>query len=275
MARIKISRKDLKEDGLRTFGTDAYSLIKTNQKKILIVLSILCVVLLGWKIYTIQRQSVLREANLLFTQAVNSFQNALYSESAEDRNNNLNLCIESSKRIISDYGSSPIANDAFYLQASAQFFKVNTAQDYDEVIRMFSDYIERVRTDGEKTLGYISLGYSYENKYFLTDDLKILPLAIKSYESAIDYGKDTAAGAEAKLCKARLLELQFKDDQAKILYESVKEQRKTKPLVSQAKKVDFKDPQLNFLYTQLNIMNNILTFSHNAQSALERIEGQK
>jgi hypothetical protein len=84
-----------------------------------------------------------------------------------------------------------------------------------------------------------------------------------------------ASGAEAKLCKARLLELQFKDDQAKILYESVKEQRKAKPLVSQDKEVDLKDPQLNFMYMQLNTMKNLFTFSQNAQFALERIEGQK
>jgi len=275
MAHIKISRKNLKEDGLRTFGTEAYDHIRTNQKKILIVLAALCVVLLGWKIYKIQKQSVLREANLLFSQAVNSFQNALYSESSEDQNNNLNMCMENAKRIASDYGSSPIANEAFYLQASAQFFKATSPEDYDQAIRLFNEYIERVRSDNEKALGYISLGYSYENKYFLTDDLQILPLAIKAYESGIDYGKDAASGAEAKLCKARLLELQYKDDQAKILYESVKEQRKAKPLVSQAKEVDFKDPQLNFMYTQLNTMKNLFTFSQNAQFGLERIEGQK
>ena len=183
--------------------------------------------------------------------------------------------MENAKRITSDYGASPLANESFYLQASAQFFKSNIPEDYDQAIRLFNDYIERVRTNNEKALGYIGLGYSYENKYFLTDDLQILPLAVKAYESGIDYGKDIASGAEAKLCKARLLELQFKDDQARILYESVKEQRKAKPLVSQDKEVDLKDPQLNFMYMQLNTMKNLFTFSQNAQFALERIEGQK
>lgn len=275
MTHSKISKKDLKEDELRSFGTSAYDYIQKHQKPIMIILAAICVVLIGYKIYSIQKRSELRETNLLFSEASNSFQMGLMAEKPEDRISNLNRCIENCKRIISDYGSSDIANYASYLQASAGFFKSSSAADYDEAIRMFNQYIEQVNAGKEKAMGYVGLGYCYENKYFLSQDAQILDLAVKAYENAIELGKDQAVGAEAKLCKGRLLELQFKDDQAALLYQSVKDGRKYSPLVPSPAEEKFGDPQLTMMFTQLNTMKDLFTFSQSAQFALERLEGQK
>lgn len=275
MAHVKISKKDLKEDELRSFGTRAYDYIQKHQKPIMIVLAAICVVLIGLKIYSIQKRSVLRETNLLFTEATNSFQMGLMAENPEERVSNLNRCIENCKRIISDYGSSDIANYAHYLQASAAFFKSSSATDYDEAIRMFNDYIEQVNTNNEKAMGYVGLGYCYENKYFLSEDPQILALAVKAYENAIEKGNNLAVGAEAKLCKGRLLELQYKDDQAALLYQSVKDGRKYTPIVPSPVEERFNDPQLNMMFSQLKTMKDLFTFSQSAQFALERLEGQK
>lgn len=275
MAHVKITKKDLKGDELRSFGTNAYDYIQKHPKPIMIILAAICVVLIGFKIYSIQKRSVLRETNLLFSEATNSFQLGIMSEKPEDRINSLNRCIENSKRIISDYGSSDIADYALYLQASASFFKSSSATDYDEAIRIFNQYIEQAGSDKEKAMGYVGLGYSYENKYFLSEDSQILALAITAYENAIELGKDMAVGAEAKLCKGRLLELQYKDDQAALLYQSVKENRNYTPLVPSPAEEKFSDPQLNMMFTQLNTMKDLFTFSQSAQFALERLEGQK
>ena len=275
MAHVKITKKNLKEDELRSFGTKIYEYIQKHQKQVIIFLCAICVVLIGFKIYSIQKRNVLRESNLLFSEATNSFQMGILAEKPEDRTSNLNRCIENCKRIISDYGSSEIADYALYLQASASFFKSSSATDYDEAIRIFNQYIEQAGSEKEKAMGYVGLGYSYENKYFLSENPQILALAVKAYENAIELAKDMAVGAEAKLCKGRLLELQYKDDQAALLYQSVKENRKHTPPVPSPVEEKFSDPQLNMMFTQLNTMKDLFTFSQSAQFALERLEGQK
>jgi len=199
----------------------------------------------------------------------------LFAENPEQRLNNLNSCIENCKRILADYGSSPIADSALFLQGSAAFFNAKSAQEYDEPVRIFNQYITRVKTNDRKAAGYVSLGYSYENKYFLTDDKELLNQAIQAYEKAIDLGVGHAPGSEAKLCKARLMELQYKDDQAMILYESVKNNRTSKPLVSLPQEVQYGDPQMNFMQIQLKTMQDLFSYSQDAQFAIERLEGQK
>ena len=275
MARIKIRKKDLKVDELRTFGHGVYEFVKNHQNKVMIGLGILCVILIGLKLYGVTRRETLRQTNDLFTQASNSFQMGLMSTTLEDRVKNLNTCIENCKRILQDYGSSPLAQNVLYLQGSALFFKANVADDYDECISIFNQYIDRAGLEKDMAVGYVALGYSYENKYFLTEDRSYLSQAVKAYEKAIETGKDSTVGAEGKMCKGRLLELQYKDDEASILYESVKEQRKLKPLVASVPDAQFRDPQLNFMNNQLNTMKDLFSFSHSAQMALERLEGQK
>ncbi len=275
MPRVKVTKKELKQDELRTFGMNVYDYTKKHQNSLIAILAALVVILIGLKLYSYHRQTAAREANLLFTQATNNFQAGIFAEKFEDRIKKLNVCIEDCKRLINDYSSSPLALDALYLEASAAFFKSNTASDYDEAISLFNKFIDRARTPLEKAIGNVGLGYSYENKYFLSENLQLLPQAMRAYEQAIALGKDTAVGAEATLCKARLLELQRKDDQAAELYEKVKEERKGHPLVASIPKTDFRDPQLNYLYKQIKAMRGLFSFSQTAEFALERLKGKK
>jgi len=67
MARVKITKKDLKEDQIRNFGNKAYAYIKENQKRITIGLAIVCVILIGFKLYSVQRKSRIQESNILFS----------------------------------------------------------------------------------------------------------------------------------------------------------------------------------------------------------------
>ena len=275
MPRVKITKKDLKKDELRTLGTKVYEYARKHQNSLIAVLAALVVILLGLKLYSYQKQSAAREANMLFTQASNNFQAGIFSAEFDKRTDKLQMCIENCKRIINDYASSPLTLNALYLQASAAFFKANTASDYDEAISLFNKYIDRARTPLEKAMGDVGLGYSYENKYFLSENLQLLPQAMWAYQQAIELGKDSAIAAEATLCKARLLELQRKDDEAAELYKTVKEWRKMRPLIASLPKTEFIDPQLNYLYNQLKTMQGLFSFSQTAEFALERLKGQK
>jgi len=275
MARVKITKKDLKEDEIRTFGKNIVHYYQEHQKKILIALIALLVIMLGFKIHSLQKRRKIRDANILFSEASEAFQRGVMSADAQERMKHLENCVNTSKRIVQDYGSSPLSREALYLQASASFFKAGTPDQYDQPISLFNRYIERAQTEREKAIGYVGLGYSYENKYFLTDDRQILPLAMDAYQKGIELGTGTATAAEAKLCKGRLLELQRKDDEAKILYESVKKEREQKPLVSSLPPVEYRDAQMKFLNQQLTSMKNLFTYTKKAEFALQRIEGEE
>lgn len=279
MTHIKINKKALKQDEVRTFGLNAWDYIEKHQKTLLIAAGAIVVLFIVWKLYNVQKQNVMREANLLFSQAANSFQTALLSDQKEQKEQELQKCLDNCNRILSDYRSSPLASNALYVKGSALFFKANAspdgAKELDEPISIFNEFINRVSSREEKAVGYVALGYAYENKYFLTEDKQLLDAAVSAYEKAIDLGKDKAAGAEAMLCKARLMELQYKDDQAAALLEKVKTDRKRQAALGAKGDTDFKDPQMNFMSQQLKNMENYYSFSQMAQFSLDRLQGQK
>jgi len=276
MAHIKITRKAIREDEIRTFGMSVYDYISKNQKQILIVVVVFVVLFIGWKLYSIQKQNVMKETNLLFSQAASYFQMSLMSEKPEQKAQLTQLCIDNCDRILNDYRSSPLAINTLYLKGSALFFKANTAKDLDEPIALFNEYIMRSTTANDKAVGYVALGYAYENKYFLTEDRHLLNSAMSAYGKAIELGKDSAVGADAKLCKARLLELQYKDDQAIALLNQVKQERKSQVSeVQPGKTSDYREPQMEFMSQRLKSMQNFYTFYQAAQFAIDRLEGQK
>lgn len=271
----KISRKNLKEDEIRTFGMNIYDYIGKNQKQLLIVAGVFVILFIGWKLYSIQKQNVMKETNLLFSQAASYFQMTLMAEKPEQKEQLTQLCLDNCNRILNDYRSSPLAINTLYLKGSVLFFKAATAKDLDEPVTLFNEFITRSTTVNDKAMGYVALGYAYENKYFLSEDRQLLNSAMSAYEKAIELGKDSAVGAEAKLCKARLLELQYKDDQAIALLNQVKQERKPQASGIAGKASDYRDPQLEFMSQQLKNMQNFLTFSQAAQFAIDRLEGQK
>jgi hypothetical protein len=276
MSRVKITKKDLKEDELRHFGHEVYDYVKKHQTKIMIIVAVVVIAFVGNKIYKVQHATTLRKANNIFSIATKSFQMGIMAETVEARNEKMNSCIGSCKRLQTEFGSTPLASHALYYQASAAFFKSSKSEDLDEPISLFNKYIQKAAGNNEKAVGYVGLGYSYENKYFLSDDKQFLDQAIKAYEGAISNGKGKAAGSEAQLCKGRLLELQFKDDQAAILYEKVKKERKIKDLMKDlAPVIQYSDPQARYLSMQINNIKQLFSYSKTAQFSLERVEGQK
>lgn len=279
MSHIKINKKALKKDEVRTFGLNAWDYFEEHQKTILIIAGAIVVLFIIWKIYNVQKQNVMREANLLFSQAANSFQTGLNSEQKEQKEQEFQKCLDSCNRILSDYRSSPLAANALYVKGSALFFKANAspdgAKELDEPISIFNEFINSVSSNEEKAVGYVALGYAYENKNFLSEDKQLLNAAVSAYEKAIELGKDKAAGAEAMLCKARLMELQYKDDEAAALLEKVKTDRKHPVVFGGKDEAYSKDPQMNFIFQQLKNMENYYSYSQMAQFSLDRLQGQK
>ena len=279
MARVKITKKDLKQDELRNLGHRIYNWFLENQKTIIIVLVAVLAILVIGKLYSLQRRNIRREANVIFSEAVDYFQMGI--NDTENSAEHFDACINNCRRIREDYGSSPLAPNALHMEATAAFFKANTAEDYDKAVSLYNQYIDRVSSDYEKAVGYVGLGYSYENKYFMTDNMDILPQAVDAYEKAIQLGGDRAIAAEGRIGKARLLELQRKDEEALLLYESVKERRKDiQPRFAEAEDEDeeerqFSNPQLGFMNRQLQNMKELFTYSQTADFAIERLKGME
>lgn len=273
MARVRISKKDLKQDEVRHFGEVALDYIKKHERNILIGLVIIVVLLAGYKIYSIQRQKALRESNVLFSEASNAFQMGVVATEPEQMQEKMEEARSVAERVVREYGGSPLAINALYLQGSAAFFKANNAEDYNEPIRIFREFIDRSGDPVQKAVGYVALGYSYENKYFLTENKDLLDEAINAYEQAIDLAEGKAPAAQGKLAKARLLELQYKDQQAALLYESVQQERKIDPDIAAAGDVEYRDPQMSYMKQQLETMQDILSFSSQAEVALDRLKG--
>ncbi len=274
MSRVKISKKNLKQDEIRHFGVVAWEYIEAHQNKILIGLAAVAVLLIGFKLFQINRNSKIREANALFAEATQNFQTGIMAEKADESKKGFTDCAEIAGRIAREYRGTPLAHLALYLQGSAMFFNAASASDYDEPIELFNEYINSASDADDKAVGFVALGYSYENKYFLSEQKDLLTAAVDAYEKAIQMGGDRSSGAQGKLGKARLLELQKKDDQAAILYEAVKSERQPKPIVAGVSEPDFREPQQKFMYEQLKSMKDLFTFSSDANFSLQRVQGQ-
>ncbi|MCD6386282.1 tetratricopeptide repeat protein [Candidatus Sumerlaeota bacterium] len=280
MGKIKITKRDLKEDEVKTFGVKLLTYAKENYTILIIALGIVVVGLIGFKLYQYRQQIVLRESNRLFTFAINLYEQGLMRESDPKRREDyLRESIRYCEQLLRDFPNARLAPIALYLEGNA-YYMLN---DFDQAITIFQRYVESTTDELEKAKGYVALGYSFENKFFYQrTDQSILRQAMRSYERAIEMGKDSYIAYEAMLCKARLLELMGKNDDAIALYEKVMNDRKfvideLKQQMAMQDKTKRGQKELTMEQQILKGINDalsIFTFYKTAELDLTRLRGQ-
>ncbi len=260
-----------------------YSFICENIRLCLIVLAALVVVYISVKAYNYRQDVVLRKSNQLLTWTINIFENGLMETDQTKRETALNQAISYAEQLVDDFPKSKATRQAQYLQGNAYYFM----NDFDRAISSFQQYIETAQTNEDRAKGYVALGYSFEDRFFYNEqDQSILRQAEKAYDQAIEFGKGTYIEYQALLCKARLLELRYKNAEAMEIYEKIIADReqlelkmaKTSSVQGSGTDEPTKRPQRSqaeMLSQQIKMLMDLFSFAKTAELNLDRLKGEK
>lgn len=271
--KIRITRKTLKEDEVRSLWFRALAWANENRKPLLmataaVVVAILFVV--GWRQRATARAA---SANIILSRARNEVEIALFAQSEDERQARFESAKEKLQMVLDAYGRTKLAPYAVYLLGNIAFFQNN----YDDAERYFQEYIELVDDPVEKADGYIALGYTYENKFFWTpqeaEDRVWLERAEKSYLQAEDLTSGTMQHYMAMHCRARLYDLEMdQQEKAKELYARVAEERKIEP--REPPGAPNRTPQ-EMMLRQLMQAKHLFTLAETARLRLEQLEASE
>lgn len=272
MGKIKIRKKDLKKDEVGEKLLRWVQWIRDHGRLLVIAIVLIGVVCIAALIVQYRKNVIKVTTNTFYKPAAVAFEMALMEEEEEERTKLFQASIDRCDRIINEFGGAPLTRNARRLKASAYYYM----NSFDPAITEYQQIIETAKGDLEKAAAYKNLGYCFENKYFnQQEDLMLLEQAIGSYETAIELGKDSYIAYDAMLAKARLLELQFKNQEAIEVVEKIAEARTPEKI--------FNDPVLPDQPSIIDLMLNQLRarkigslfgFAQTAQLATERLKGE-
>jgi tetratricopeptide (TPR) repeat protein len=270
---IRITRKTLKEDEVRSYWFD---LIKwaQQQRKPLTVGAI--AVFAAFVIVQVYRHRVAAQAEAvgrLVSTAQMEIQYALMTKDDQAREKRFISADEKLQAVTDVYRRSKLVPYAIYLRGNIAFFRNN----YDEAAQFYKDYLSAVTDPIEKADGHIALGYAYENKFFWTpqkaEDRLWLEQALQNYLDAENLTSGTMEHYIAMLGRARLYDLQEdRAAQAKELYERIERERKIEwPEPSAGAK---QNPH-RWLLNQTEEMKRLFTLAETARLRRERLEASE
>jgi tetratricopeptide (TPR) repeat protein len=269
MAKIKITKKQLKQDEVTNFGTKLYLYVRDHNREVIIALVVALVVLVGLRIYASRKAAALEESNNFLTNITGVFHMALAESDAKKREEYFKQVLTYCDRLIQGYGGTRAARQASFMKGNVYYF----LNDFDRAITEFRRYIDSAQTNEDRARGYNALGYAFENKFFYQGtDQTLLQEATKAYDLAAEAGKGTYLEYQALLAKARLLELKFKDEEAMAIYEKVMKDRAPEERPVKASK---KTERLDLLYQQIKDAMDLFSFAKTAELNLDRLKGEK
>jgi hypothetical protein len=236
MAQIKITRADLEHDQVLEGADKTLLWLRTHGKLLVLVLIAIIAGYVGFGMVQNARYKKLVAANDILSEAIDRYQFALFTTEwgTPQRDEAMREVINLTQTIQTDYADTPIAREALFLQGTAHFTAgdeivsalAGGARNTTEAITVFSRYVAEVNTPFERARGRLSLGYAYENAFFLNREAGLRADAVRTFQEVVD---DTAAPdflrAEAMLAIARLEAFQGNLDAAEQLYRRVLEMR--------------------------------------------------
>lgn len=270
MAKIKISKKELREDEVKNWGFHAFEWIKENSTPLIIAISICVIALVGIKLYQYRTTNINNQANFLYKAVLDSYYRGIVMTDAEkkaDREKLFDETVTKADSLISTFPGHPLAQASKIIKGTVLYYKNN----FDEAATVFQAALSSAKSAREKAEALLGLGYTYENKHFYTKDVPALQKAEESYSQAIDTGKGTEIAYEAMLCKARILEQKLKTDDAIKLYEQVIAECKQEPAKEDSR---FKvGTWQHSLQQRFSSFSSVFSFAKDAEFALDRLKG--
>jgi len=274
--KIRISRKTLKQDEVRSWWIDTVNWGRQNQKLLLITITALAVVVLAGGMYRSNTASHLASANILLSNAHSEIQSALYTTNDEAARARMFESAERSLETIRTvHRRTGLTPQATYLLGNIYFLQNN----YDRAISLFEEYLRQVKDPEDQAAGYVALGYCYENRFFWNQNPEAPqqgPTDLDQAETHYRKAEQLAAGKMqaymAMLGRARLYDLQpQKIEQAKALYAQIAKERRIEGPKLSEEAVTVPEAVVN----EAKRTQHLFTFGETAQLRLERLEGEK
>lgn len=271
MAKIKLTKKELREDEVRTWGHHLVEWVQTNKTLLIIIIAVLFVGIVGSKLYRYRERNINNQANLLYKIVLDSFYRAVAITDPEknaDREKLFEETIKKADTLLSTFPKHPLSRASNMVKGTVLYHKNN----FDEAASTFQKVLNSSKTNYEKAEALLGLGYTYENKHFFNNDLPALNQADESYTKAISLAKGSELGYEAMLCKARILEQKKQDKEAIKLYEQV---------IAECKQASSSEDDKRFkvgtwqygLFQRYKNYNSIFSFAKDAEFAIDRLKG--
>lgn len=268
--KIRITRKRLKEDEIRSYWLQLLTWAQQNRKPLLIGTATVVIVFLFSLAYRQRTATQVASANLLISRAQTEIQYALFAEEEQAREKLFGAAEEKLEIARELYRRSGLVPYATFLLGNIAFFR----NDYDEAERLYQEFLDAADGPLEKADGYIALGYTYENKFFLegkeSDDRVWLDRALDSYTRAENLTSGTMQHYLAMFGRARLYDLQEdRIDEAKELYRRLASERQLAPPKRSADVA--RSPNV-VLLDEMERMRRLFTLAQTARLRLDQLE---
>jgi hypothetical protein len=266
----RLTLKKLKEDEVRSYWFGLLEWANKNRTTLLYGAAAFLALILIVQIFRSRAASQAAAANRLISLAQLEIQYALSAKKDDVREKLFASADEKLQTITDVYRRSKLVPYATFLHGNIAYFRSN----YDEAVQFYTDYLGLVKNPIEKADGYIALGYTYENKFFWTDqkpeDRVWLEQALSNYQKAEDLTSGTMEYYTAMLGRARLYDLQEgREAEAKKLYERIERERK---LERPAHTERAKENPHRWMLDQIEDMKSLFTLAETARLRRERLE---
>ncbi|MFC1600853.1 hypothetical protein ACFL34_00710 [Candidatus Sumerlaeota bacterium] len=205
MAKVKVTRKELKEDEIREFGVRMWDWAQENAQKLVIAAIVLVVLLLGYKVFQQRQAQNLQALNGRFYAALRVFEAALGESDADARTEKLATAREA-LGLFADQEDGPLAREAGFIEGNVLFFM----EDYAQARDTFSAWLKGAATEQERARALVAMADCSVNAAFRAEEESaregLLAKALTDYEAAYKVAPQSYMGHWALLKKAQLLE---------------------------------------------------------------------
>lgn len=277
MAKVHVTRKDLKKDAFQEASLSFLEYWESRWQRILLWALIVVVALLAIRIgFSTVKSRRAKAANQL-VEAQSLVQNTIMEAGGEQQDSQLRAAIARAEEVQGRYGTSPTGIEALYIKGNALYMR----REYDQAISVYQNYVDQSKSNAAKAKGNIAIAYAKESKYFLfPEDNALCDQAMEYYERARDLAKEKDGSSsylafQAMLGMARLAALQGDTAKAESIYRSILKDRALPDSLKVAERKDGKevDPEdrearLREIRDEIRKVRAQFSFEESARSGL-------
>lgn len=227
MAKVHVTRKDLKKDAFQEVGLSFLEYWEAHWQRILLSVLVVVMAFLAIRIgFSTVKGRRAKAANQL-VEAQSLVQNTIMEASGEQQDSQLRAAIARAEEVQGRYGTSAAGIEALYIKGNALYMR----KEYDQAVSVYQNYVDQSKSDAAKAKGNIAIAYSKESKYFLfPEDRALYDQAMEYYTRARDLakakdGNPSYLAYQAMLGMARLTALKGDTAQAESIYRSILKDR--------------------------------------------------
>ncbi|MCX7015103.1 MAG: hypothetical protein NTW86_21550 [Candidatus Sumerlaeota bacterium] len=219
MPKVHVSRRDLKRDELRDFGTSLLEFYERRRVTIWTVLGVVAALWVTVKVWGYYLENKSRESQGHLSESLNLLEMALMSDKPDQRAQLLRQAANNCEILRNRYPGSQAAREALLLKGSVLFY-MNSPE---AALRDFTEYRETADSAEERARASVSLGYCYENQFFDSgmQDINAGKQALYSYKQAAEATTDPYWKHRGELGEARIMEVLGDLKEAVKIYEQI------------------------------------------------------